>query len=250
MEIIAGAPGPYGNQQTSPGFLWSLSDKHEFLEVLGNGTEVFYSGRDHEIVEDEELGPIVKADRPIPKQGQFYFEVSIVNSGENNEIAVGICTKNSSQGLGAPLDRFPGWVQTSFGYHGDDGNIFCESEDESHQTERPFQEGDAIGVLLDYNTRSLTFSKQRQTVKTIQLLDHHLKHDFYPCVGISSPGAIVRLAPPAAPPAGPPQQGFQQPQYPGYPPASGRSMVWRIKFSSFKFLVVYNLPPLPSIYLG
>ena len=105
-------------------------------------------------------------------------------------------------------------------------------------------------MLLDYNTRSLTFSKQRQTVKTIQLLDHHLRHDFYPCVGISSPGAIVRLAPPAAPPAGPPQQGFQQPQYPGYPPASGRSMVWRIKFSSFKFVVVYNLPPLPSIYLG
>ena len=61
----------------SPGFLWSHYDKHQFLEVRGNGTEIFYSGQDHHIVEDGELGPIVKADRPIPKQGQFYFEVSI-----------------------------------------------------------------------------------------------------------------------------------------------------------------------------
>ena len=60
------------------GFLWSMQDKHQFLEVRLNGTEIYYSGRDHQVVEERELGPIVRADRPIPRQGQFYFEVSIM----------------------------------------------------------------------------------------------------------------------------------------------------------------------------
>ena len=172
-----------GNQ----GFLWSLQDKHQFLEVRGNGTEIFYSGRDQQVVENDELGPIVRADRPIPRQGQFYFEVSIENTGENKEIAVGICTKSS------PLDQFPGWVPFSFGYHGDDGNIFCESQDATYLPEKPFKTGYPIGVLLDFNTSTLTFSRKKKDIQTIQLQGHHMNQDFYPCVGISSPGAIVRL---------------------------------------------------------
>ena len=174
----------------SPGFLWSHYDKHHLLEVRGNGTEIFYSGQDHHIVEDGELGPIVKADRPIPKQGQFYFEVCIDNPGQNTEIAVGICTKDS------PLDRFPGWVPMSFGYHGDDGNIFCESEDPAFETEKPFQSGYPIGVLLDFNMATLTFSRNKTDVQRIQLQSHHMSQNFYPCVGISSPGAVVRLTMP------------------------------------------------------
>ena len=63
------------------------------------------------------MGPMVRADRPIPRQGMFFFEVSIVNVGRNKEVAVGICTRTT------PLHSFPGWDPCSFGYHGDDGNI-------------------------------------------------------------------------------------------------------------------------------
>eukprot|EP00092_Neocalanus_flemingeri_P043969 GFUD01048614.1.p1 GENE.GFUD01048614.1~~GFUD01048614.1.p1 ORF type:complete len:559 (-),score=79.34 GFUD01048614.1:813-2489(-) len=200
----------------SQGFLWSLQDKHQFLEVRGNGTEIYYSGRDHQVVENDELGPIVRADRPIPRQGQFYFEVSIVNTGENKEIAVGICTRTS------PLDQFPGWVQSSFGYHGDDGNIFCESQDASYLPEKPFKSGYPIGVLLDFSARTLTFSRKKKDVQTVELQDHHMNQDFYPCVGISSPGAVVCLTVPISS-GGPspvsPQQGYQPSPYPGnYPP--------------------------------
>jgi hypothetical protein len=173
------------------GFLWSLHDKHQFLEVRGNGTEIYYNGRDHGVVEEDEIGPIVRADRPIPRQGQFYFEVSIVNTGRNKEIAVGVCVRNS------PLDRFPGWTPFSFGYHGDDGNIFCESEEEpKYHPEKPFKTGDPIGVCLDFNTACLTFSRKKKEIQKIQLSRHHMDQDFYPCVGISSPGAIVRLTVP------------------------------------------------------
>ena len=125
------------------GFLWSLQDKHQYLEIRGNGTEVYYSGRDHQIVEEEEMGPMVRADRPIPRQGMFFFEVSIVNVGRNKEVAVGICTRTT------PLHSFPGWDPCSFGYHGDDGNIFCETDaDPKYTPEKPFKSGDPIGVAL------------------------------------------------------------------------------------------------------
>lgn len=49
------AGGQGGNGQ---GFLWSNQDKHQFLEVRGNGTEIYYSGRDHGLVEQDELAPL------------------------------------------------------------------------------------------------------------------------------------------------------------------------------------------------
>jgi len=200
---------PYGG---SRGFLWSLQDKHPFIDVRGNGTELFYSGRDHQVVENEELGPMVRADRPIPRQGQFYFEVIIENTGTNKEIAVGICTRSS------PLERFPGWVPCSFGYHGDDGNIFCESEDPTYLPEKPFKSGYPVGVLLDFDARTLTFSRKRKDVQKINLQSHHMDQDLYPCVGISSPGAIVRLTEPISS-GGPspmsPQEGYHNSPYPG-----------------------------------
>ena len=41
-------------------FTWSQGDKHQFLEVIGNGQDVSYSGRYHEQVEDDNLGPSVR----------------------------------------------------------------------------------------------------------------------------------------------------------------------------------------------
>ena len=178
--------------ESSSGFLWSLQDKHQFLEVRGNGTEIFYSGRDHQTVERDELGPMVRADRPIPRQGQFYFEVCIEDPGDNKEIAVGICTRNSS------LDQFPGWEQFSFGYHGDDGSIYCESKDPTFEPDKPFKSGYPIGVMLDFNASMLIFSRKHKEVQAVQLQAHHLNQEFYPCIGISSPGAVVRLTTPIA----------------------------------------------------
>ena len=160
--------------------------------MSANSTEIHYSGRDHHTVEQDELSPMVRADRPIPKHapgGQFYFEVSIVNAGSNREIAVGICVKDTR------LDTFPGWEKYSFGYHGDDGNIYCESDDPEHHTQNPFSTGDTIGVCLNFNNGSLSFSKNRREVKKVQLSSKRMGKEYYPSVGISSPGAVVRIVP-------------------------------------------------------
>merc|ERR1711988_890940 len=67
---------------------------------------------------------------------------------------------------------------------------------------------------------TLTFSRNKTDVQRIQLQSHHMSQNFYPCVGISSPGAVVRLTMPigsGGPPPGQPQHGYQQP--PQYPPS-------------------------------
>ena len=79
------------------------------------------------------------------------------------------------------------------GYHGDDGNIFSGFEDPTYITRKPFQSGDLIGVNLDFNTATLTFSRNKENVQTIPL---QANQDYYPCVGISSPGGVVQLETP------------------------------------------------------
>ena len=162
-------------------FLWSKLDKHDLLEIRKNGTEIVYCGH------GGYRYSMVRADRPITRKGQFYFEVLIVNSGIHQEIGVGICTKASQ------VDRFPGWDTFSFGYHGDDGGIYCESETATFKTEEKFESGDEIGVLLDFNTATLTFSKNKNDIKTIKLEANHMNQDFYPSVGIYSEDAIIQL---------------------------------------------------------
>ena len=93
--------------------MWSKLDKHDLLDIRKNGTEIVYCGHG-------KVG-MVRADRPITRKGQFYFEVLIVNGGEwNTDIGVGICTKASK------VTKFPGWDTCSFGYHGDNGQIYIE----------------------------------------------------------------------------------------------------------------------------
>ncbi|KAK1764327.1 ankyrin repeat-containing domain protein [Phialemonium atrogriseum] len=64
---------------------------------------------------------IARANHPmVPGQnGVFYFEVTIVNGGDGTKrFGVGFCEEDT------PLDIMLGWAEGSWGYHGDDGNVF------------------------------------------------------------------------------------------------------------------------------
>ena len=151
--------------------------------------EIHFSGRMPPGVHSDDFSPMVRADRPFPRhrqEGQFSFEVAIVNVGRNKEIAVGICVRDVS------LDSFPGWERYSFGYHGDDGSIYCECEDATHHTDKRFKTGDIIGVSLDFTNSSLSFSRNGKEVKKLHLSRQQMDQEYYPSVGTSSPGAIIR----------------------------------------------------------
>ena len=158
------------------GFLWSIQDQHEDLEIQGNGTILCNTTKRQSI---KTIGPILR-------EGKFYFEVLIVKNV--GTISVGICKKDH------PLHRHPGWDPLSFGYHGDDGQIYCESGTATHRVGKTYKTGDLVGVLLDYKSATLTFSKGKKELKKIELKPHHLKKNLYPCVGFSkAKGAIIQL---------------------------------------------------------
>ena len=73
------------------------------------------------------------------------------------------------------------------------GIYFANAKMQHTIPEKPFKTGYPIGVLLDFDRRTLTFSRKKKDVQTIQLQAQHMNQDFFPCVGISSPGAVVRL---------------------------------------------------------
>ena len=103
----------------------------------------------------------------------------------------------------------PGWEPCSFGYHGDDGNIYYESNDPMEpENGKRYKSDDIIGVSYDAQQTALAFYKNGKLVRNCRLRPDHVSQHLYATVGISSPGAVVRAvhmtpqANPAAPPPG------------------------------------------------
>lgn len=68
---------------------------------------------------DDRDAASIRANNPIPKSiPLYYWEVRILSRGRDGFIGVGLSA------LDVKLDRLPGWEPRSYGYHGDDGNIF------------------------------------------------------------------------------------------------------------------------------
>ncbi|CAG8799809.1 22161_t:CDS:2, partial [Dentiscutata erythropus] len=61
----------------------------------------------------------IRANNPIPPQCKlFYFEVDIIDEGENKSIGIGFCEKTVN------LEGMPGWYNGSWGYHGNNGKFY------------------------------------------------------------------------------------------------------------------------------
>jgi hypothetical protein len=146
-------------------------------------------------------GRIVPSPHPaayITTKSQYYHEevkgmLSTSEPANSRFIGLGFCRANVT------LNRLPGWEPDSWGYHGDDGHSFCCQG--TGKTYGPtFTTGDVVGccinfrkgiafytkngVELDTAFRDLTFDAPGKTSG---------KGDFYPSVGLRTPGEHVRV---------------------------------------------------------
>ncbi|PKX98642.1 SPRY-domain-containing protein [Aspergillus novofumigatus IBT 16806] len=126
----------------------------------------------------------VLANKPIsPLEDVFYFEIEVISSGHNGAIALGVCRENSV------LERMPGWEETSWGYHGDDGKKFHSASQGQPYAEK-FGDGDRIGCRLEMSSGKLEFFKNGRALGVAFTNVHGF---VFPVVGIGSYGAQFGL---------------------------------------------------------
>jgi len=87
-----------------------------------------------------------------PQCGVFYFEVKILNKGNDGFLSIGLITKASL------LKKLVGWETGTIGYHGDDGCIYMGSG-KGHQFGPEFSTGDTVGCGVDFISRTIFFTK-------------------------------------------------------------------------------------------
>lgn len=85
-------------------------------DIKLNGLVLEYTGRGKSIID---VG-LAQAKYPLDTT-HHYFEIEIVDPGENCYIAIGLARKDY------PMYRHPGWNKGSIAYHADDGKIFVGS---------------------------------------------------------------------------------------------------------------------------
>ena len=136
---------------------------------------------------------MVRTTKPIERESStFYFEVKVVNSGENGVIGIGLTQADPETRSG----YFPGWKlkQTlGIGYHGNNGGIYHDSNREIEVGE-PYTTGDVAGCYLcrtrinDEELNLVQFTKNGKKILSPRILT---SDDWYPTIGLASPGAIV-----------------------------------------------------------
>ncbi|KAI8922040.1 ran-binding protein 9-like protein [Powellomyces hirtus] len=168
---------------------WNMKDKNQSLELSANCQRISYTG----LGQLDSHAAAVRSNYPIPPQcGLFYYEVTVVSKGRDGYIGIGLCTQS------VQLNRLPGWEDSSWGYHGDDGQTFCGSGPGRAGEGRPygpvFTTGDVIGCVVNFMNKSISFTKNGvwlgvafpNAVDTAKL-----DGGLFPSVGLRTPGEIV-----------------------------------------------------------
>ncbi|RIB30700.1 concanavalin A-like lectin/glucanase domain-containing protein, partial [Gigaspora rosea] len=126
-----------------------------------------------------------RTNNPIPSQCKlFYFEVDIIDEGKNKWIGIGFCEKAVN------LNGMPGCYDGSWGYHGDDGNLFyCSGNGNPYGP--LFSTGDTIGCCLNFTNNTVFYTKNGINLGSIAF--RNLKGTLYPCVGSRSQGGSFEI---------------------------------------------------------
>ena len=122
----------------------------------------------------------VRTDNPIPfTAGIYYFEIKVLSGGEKQRAYIGLTSS------GTDLHRAPGWDLGTYGYHGDDGNVFAQEKWLGNLKRLPtFSTHDVIGCGVNFERKTCFFTKNG-TYLGIAFRNMPRK-SLYPTVGVAS----------------------------------------------------------------
>ena len=153
---------------------WSSKDKANVITLSENNLKVHYKGSG-KIQKD---AASVRTAIPIPASCLlYYYEVRVISKGRDGYIGVGLAASTVN------VARLPGWDKHSYGYHGDDGQIFSSSG--SGCVYGPtFTTNDVIGCAYNLVDNTCFYTKNGFSLgiafKDIPNLD------FFPTVGLQT----------------------------------------------------------------
>ncbi|KAK9476700.1 concanavalin A-like lectin/glucanase domain-containing protein [Lipomyces japonicus] len=161
--------------------LWNSLDKSNILELVNDGLDVRFYGSVTKSADQDAAS--VRANYPIPPEcGLFYFEVEVLSKGKDGFIGIGFC------GPKVALNKMPGWVQESWGYHGDDGNSFaCQNTGKLYGPQ--FSTRDVIGCGVNFRNGTAFYTKNGIS---LDVAFKDVKGTLYPAVGMRTIGEHVR----------------------------------------------------------
>lgn len=157
---------------------WNANDKSALLGLSENCLTVHYKGQG----KTHRDAASIRTTYPIPTScGIYYFEVKVISKGRDGYMGIGLSTSNVS------LSRLPGWDKNSFGYHGDDGNMFCSSGT-GQPYSQTFTTGDVIGCCLNLIEGTCFYTKNGSN---LGIAFRDLPTNLHPTVGLQTPGEVV-----------------------------------------------------------
>lgn len=104
---------------------------------------VFARGVSHSAADCLPLSDRSSAAASAMAESGNYFEVTIMNAGDKTTIGVGLAVP----GVFPVTRQMPGWVEHSYGYHGDDGRKFGRGKTDNMWP--TWVDGDVVGCGFD-----------------------------------------------------------------------------------------------------
>ncbi|KAI8145847.1 concanavalin A-like lectin/glucanase domain-containing protein [Fennellomyces sp. T-0311] len=163
---------------------WNQKDKSRHIEIGRNGLDLSYIGPG----KNESHAASIRANFPMRRQcGIYYYEMHVISKGDDGFIGVGFCSGDNE------LERLPGWDSNSYGYHGDDGHSFAGSG--TGKTYGPcFSTGDVVGCGVNFAEGTAFYTKNGSFLgNAFEGLFTSDTTDYYPCIGLRTPGEHVTV---------------------------------------------------------
>ncbi|KFY88352.1 hypothetical protein V498_06811 [Pseudogymnoascus sp. VKM F-4517 (FW-2822)] len=152
---------------------WHKQDRSPCLQVSSDGKIVTVMSRPANLDYMDQPVAVIRADHAMPGNQMYYFEAEIMEDANDKIIGVGFCEEH------APLNRMLGWDKGSWGYHGDNGNLYTPSGGTEYGP--LYAKGSVVGCGVDFD-KEITFF----TLDGVSLAFREIKGKLYPAVCFDS----------------------------------------------------------------